>query len=240
MCSRSLAALVWLAVARIITCIMQLSALWSELRAAASFSANDTLLPAAVARNGVENAGDDGPLACLRARIFSGQQITVAALGGSISAGSSYSVRHGGSGAYLYHAKVAQALRARFPAADGAAPHDHHNGALPATGPAFFEHCVAGQLPLAAAAAAASAAPSQLVLLEFGVNTDGEPDAFERLLRKLLALRPPVAVLVAEICEVFIGICVASHSLACAWSLGPPGSLNGPFDLVFVHGLRLL
>ena len=50
------------------------------------------------------------------------------------------------------------------------------NGALPAMGPTFFEHCLESQLP---------ARPS-LVLVEFTVNLDHNPAAFERMLRKLL------------------------------------------------------
>ena len=121
----------------------RMDSIWPSLRQDASFSANDTLLSSAIARRGVENVGDDGRLACLRARLAAGHRVTVAALGGSISAGSSYSVRYGGTGAWLYHSKVAQALNANFrvDAALGGA-HVHHNGALPATGPAFFEHCV--------------------------------------------------------------------------------------------------
>jgi hypothetical protein len=163
----------------------------SSLRHRASFSHNDTLLPPGVAARGVEHAGDDSLLGCVRRRLRSRLPVTVAALGGSISAGSSYSVRYGGSAAWLYHAKVVQALRTAFPLAHGMKPHVHHNGALPATGPAFFEHCVEGQLP-------SSAPTPQVVLLEFGVNTDGEPAAFERLLRKLLGLEPPLALVVVN------------------------------------------
>ncbi|EOD08437.1 hypothetical protein EMIHUDRAFT_106136 [Emiliania huxleyi CCMP1516] len=60
------------------------------------------------------------------------------------------------------------------------------SGALPATGPSFFEHCLESQLP---------AAP-HLILVEFTVNLDHNPAAFERMLRKLLTLprRPAVVV----------------------------------------------
>ena len=175
------------------------SLVFSSLRNTASYSANDTLLAAAVAARGVEHGGDDSLLACVRRRLLAPLPVAVAALGGSISAGSSYSVRYGGSAAWLYHAKVVQALRTTFPlgtVASGAMPrqHIHHNGALPATGPAFFEHCVEGQLPPTHGAASAPL----LVLLEFGVNTDGEPAAFERLLRKLLGMRPAVALVVVN------------------------------------------
>ena len=101
--------------------------------------------------------------------------------------------------------QVAQALRARLPQAaaslGGASGSSssavvHHNGALPATGPAFFEHCVDNQLRLHQQHSRRVA--GRLVLIEFGVNTDGQPAAFERLLRKLLMLRPAVAILVVN------------------------------------------
>ena len=100
--------------------------------------------------------------------------------------------------------QVAQALRARLPQAAaslaGASSSSssavvHHNGALPATGPAFFEHCVDNQLRLQQHSHRVA---GRLVLIEFGVNTDGQPAAFERLLRKLLMLRPAVAILVVN------------------------------------------
>ena len=116
---------------------------FAALRQAASFSANDTLLPSDLADRGIEHFGDDTHLACFRASLARGSPVAVVAIGGSISAGSSYSVRYGGSGAWLYHSKVAQSLRVGIPWEKVVA---HHNGALPATGPAFFEHCVEGQL----------------------------------------------------------------------------------------------
>lgn len=164
-----------------------LNAAWSSLRDPISFSANDTLLPSTLAQQGIEFAGDDSHIACVRSSIASGHPVSVVALGGSISAGSSYSVRYGGSGAWLYHSKLARAL-----ANVTRGNVTHHNGALPATGPAFFEHCVDGQLGTFPGRAA------RLILVEFGVNTDGQPAAFERLLRKLLALRPSAAILVVN------------------------------------------
>lgn len=108
--------------------------------------------------------------------------VTVAALGGSISAGSSYTVRQTDD---LYHSRVAAALQRLGPPGANLSITDH-NGALPATGPSFFEHCLESQLP---------AAP-HLILVEFTVNLDHNPAAFERMLRKLLTLprRPAVVV----------------------------------------------
>ena len=167
--------------------------IFRSLRSAATYSLNDTLLPLAIARNATELLGRREPLDCVRAALRAQSPVAVVALGGSISAGSSYSVRYGGSGAWLYHAKVAHALRADSSAASADLV-AHHNGALPATGPAFFEHCVDGQLRFRQPHPSAP----RLVLVEFGVNTDGNPAAFERLLRKLLAIRPVLAILVVN------------------------------------------
>ena len=174
------------------------ASLFASLLSPSYFSANDTLLPVELVQRGVELAGDDARLRCVRAALTAGNPVAVNAIGGSISAGSSYSVRFGGSGAWLYHSKVVSALRSalpvEMPSADRDAAVFHHNGALPATGPAFFEHCVGGQLR---AHPVTPSAP-RLVLVEFSVNTDGQPEAFERLLRKLLELQPPVAVIVVS------------------------------------------
>ena len=167
--------------------------IFRSLRSAATYSLNDTLLLLAIARNATELLGRREPLDCAQAHCVRNRLPPAVALGGSISAGSSYSVRYGGSGAWLYHAKVAHALRADSSAASADLV-AHHNGALPATGPAFFEHCVDGQLRFRQPHPSAP----RLVLVEFGVNTDGNPAAFERLLRKLLAIRPVLAILVVN------------------------------------------
>ena len=173
-------------------------AIAGSLRDAATYSLNDTLMPRSLALNASEHVGDGVHLACIHATLAAAQPVAVVGLGGSISAGSSYSVRYGGSGAWLYHAKVAQALRSMSKARADATPPQHrvahHNGALPATGPAFFEHCVEGQLRFQQPFPNAP----RLVLVEFGVNTDGQPAAFERLLRKLLAVRPVLSLLVVN------------------------------------------
>ena len=88
-----------------------LDASFYALRAAESYSLNDTLLPRDLAIRATEHIGRIDGLACVRDSLSAGSPVAVVALGGSISAGSSYSVRYGGSGAWLYHAKVAQALR---------------------------------------------------------------------------------------------------------------------------------
>lgn len=126
-------------------------------------------------------------LECLVSKLRLGWPITVAVLGGSVSAGSSYRVME--KGRWLYHAKVNRALQALYPstaATNGSGRLRVHNGAVPATGPAWFEHCVVSQLPMSHDAGFVEA---DLVVVEFSINLDHQPAAFERLLRKLLALR---------------------------------------------------
>ncbi|KAL1495257.1 hypothetical protein AB1Y20_017118 [Prymnesium parvum] len=151
------------------------------MAAALKLSAAEALLNASLVLRGAEHAAWDEPrLACVLATLRARLPLRLAVLGGSVSAGSVFAVRSGHAARWLYHAKLARALGALFPPAAPNASHRVHNGALPATGPAWFEHCLGAQLP---------AAPPHLLLLEFGVNTDGHPAAFERMLRALVARR---------------------------------------------------
>ena len=156
----------------------------------ATFSLNDSLLNTTLVRQGVEHFGDDRRLGCLLRRLQAGVPIRTAVVGGSVSAGSSYDVRRDRRAAYIYHEKVARALQLMFPTSTLVnGTHRHFNGALPGTGPRFFEHCIEAQLP----------AGTDLVLVEFGVNTDGSPQAFERMLRKILAYRPQPAIILVNL-----------------------------------------
>ncbi|KAL1503500.1 hypothetical protein AB1Y20_011981 [Prymnesium parvum] len=143
----------------------ELRAIWPQ---------SDLLLNQTLLERGVEHAGDDRRLACVRDALRRRRRLSLAAVGGSITAGSSYSAATG-TAAFLYHRKVARALDRWFPPADGAS-HAHHNGGVPGTGPTYMEHCVHDHLP----------ADVDLVLLEYAVNVDRRPEAFERLLRSLL------------------------------------------------------
>ena len=91
---------------------------------------SDTLLNGTLVASGVEIAGDDAPLACVRAALRSRSRVTVGSIGGSITAGSSYGTGHG-SASFLYHTKLIQALDKLYPTAGG---HVHHNGGVPGTG----------------------------------------------------------------------------------------------------------
>ena len=134
----------------------------------------NTLLNSSLVASGIEHAGIDARLSCVRAALLAGRRVSMSAVGGSITAGSSYAAGSGSAADFLYHRKVAFALNKRFPVAGG---HAHHNGGVPGTGPTYMEHCVHDHL----------AADVELVLLEYAVNTDRSPASFERLLRKLLS-----------------------------------------------------
>lgn len=154
---------------------------------------NLSLLPDEHATRSIEEAGDDRGLRCVVRRLRAAQPVRIAVLGGSISTGSSYQIKRGDAGAYLYHAQLRAALQHMFPPRGGR-HHIVHNGALPATGPSFFEHCLDAQLP-------GPATPPDMVILEFSINTDGTSSrvSFERMLRKLLRRSPPPAVLVVNV-----------------------------------------
>lgn len=141
-----------------------LHALWPQAQ---------VLLNSSLIARGVEVVGLDDRLSCVRQKLQQRRRISMAAVGGSITAGSSYAAGSGSSATFLYHRKVAMALDTRFPVASG---HGHLNGGVPGTGPTYMEHCVHDHLP----------SDVDLVLLEYAVNTDRRPAAFERLLRTIL------------------------------------------------------
>ena len=141
-----------------------LRALWPQ---------SQSLLNTTLIERGIEHAGRDDRLACVRAALAGSKRVSVSAVGGSITAGSSYAAGSGSAASFLYHRKVVSALDARFPVITG---HAHLNGGVPGTGPTYMEHCVHDHLP----------ADVDLVLLEYAVNTDRRPASFERLLRTLL------------------------------------------------------
>eukprot|EP00966_Prymnesium_polylepis_P037386 868098-Prymnesium_polylepis.1 len=145
---------------------------------------SELLLNSTQLAHGVEHAGNDERLACIRRALGERRRVSVAAVGGSITAGSSYTASTGGA-SFLYHRKVVQALNAQHPIGGGG--HGHYNGGVPGTGPTYMEHCVHDHLP----------ADVDLVLLEYAVNVDRRPESFERLLRSLLLHpRAPAVVVV--------------------------------------------
>ena len=150
-----------------------------------SWPQSTLLLNQTLVARGTEVAGFDGPLSCVRAALAAGRSVTTAAVGGSITAGSSYSAQTSAGASFLYHAKVSQALNAMYPVPGG---HPHHNGGVPGTGPTYMEHCVHDHLPKSVG----------LILLEYAVNVDRHHAAFERLLRRLLLSHPQAALIVVN------------------------------------------
>jgi len=134
---------------------------------------NLTVLTPAAAARGTEVEGDGRMIGCLMQRLRAGASVTVATLGGSASAPYSWS-RHP---AMKYPYQLVDALSRRF----AFSTIRSHNGAIAATGPGLFEHCLRQQLPPF----------PDLVLVEFALNTPPpEHAAFERMLRYLLQLCP--------------------------------------------------
>ena len=106
---------------------------------------NESLLQNDMARSGLEHFGDDRYLGCVLGRLIHGESITIATLGGSISAGSHWVTRRTSSKVNgLFHARLTQWANSVWPASP---PHVAHNGAVPATGPGYFELCLESQLP---------------------------------------------------------------------------------------------
>ena len=80
-----------------------------------SWPQSTLLLNQTLVARGTEVAGFDGPLSCVRAALAAGRSVTTAAVGGSITAGSSYSAQTSAGASFLYDAKVSQALNAMYP-----------------------------------------------------------------------------------------------------------------------------
>ena len=79
------------------------------------------LLNASLTARGTELQGDDSRLSCARASLAAGLRLTTAAIGGSITAGSSYGTGSAGA-SFLYHSKVSQAINAMYPVQGGHLP----------------------------------------------------------------------------------------------------------------------
>ena len=138
---------------------------------------------------GLVNPGDPQRLRCLAEKLLAGHLTRLSVLGGSVSFGTTFTT---GRSRALYHWKVYQYLNASFPLA----AHEHFQGAVPASGPSYMEHCVAWHLPPHGA---------DLILLEYAVNFDAMPDdaqSFERLLRRLLRLPSQPAIVIVNTMEI--------------------------------------
>lgn len=129
----------------------------------------------------VAHGGDGVRLQRLVGQLITGQPVSVAVVGGSISAGATYTTLRGSKASWLWHRLFFDWVNASFPHRDNS----HFNGALPASTPGYVESCVTLHVPLAA----------DLVFVEYAANFDNER-AYERLLRRLLRYeRQPAIVL---------------------------------------------
>ena len=138
---------------------------------------------------GLVNAGDPQRLRCLADKLLAGRLSRLSVLGGSVSFGTTFTT---GKSRALYHWKMYQYLNASFPRA----AHEHFQGAVPASGPSYMEHCIEWHLPPGG---------PDLILLEYAVNFDEMPDdaaCFERLLRKLLRLPQQPAIIIINTMEI--------------------------------------
>ena len=116
---------------------------------------------------------------CIRDRFLgllaAGQPVSMAVVGGSISAGATYTTLRGEKASWLWHRLFFDWLNATFPHR----ANSQFNGALPASTPGYVESCITLHVPVA----------SDLVFVEYAANFDN-PRAYERLLRRLLRYRP--------------------------------------------------
>lgn len=170
---------------------MSLASVAAELSLPPRFA--DALpLPLSLAQRqrSVSHEGGLSRLRCLLAKLRAGRNVTVAVLGGSVSAGSSSRVRTDQGG--LYHRKLHRWLQRRFPGANVR----HVNAAMPAVPPSYMSQCLALHVP----------PTTDLVLLEASANMCGANGAecargresVERMLRQVLRFRPgtPAVILV--------------------------------------------
>ena len=160
------------------------AALFRALRSSARPHA---LLEPSIARSSFEQVGSSALLRCTLRRLLETCQMNVAVIGGSISAGSTYSAKFRGAN-WLYHQRLAAVLRHVCP---NGANVTVRNAAVPATGPGFFEICISDLL-----GDELLGSGNVVVVLELAINTVGDLPAFERLVRRLLARRPQPAIIV--------------------------------------------
>ena len=82
--------------------------LWKLPRIEAAWPQSTLLLNASLAARGTELQGDDSRLRCARASLAAGLRLTTAAIGGSITAGSSYGTGSAGASLCAPSSRTAQ------------------------------------------------------------------------------------------------------------------------------------
>lgn len=165
--------------------------LWGVLAQAAGAHAHgallgipeaDVSLSIAQLDSGVAHAGSVARVRRVLARAQRGEPLTIAILGGSISAGSTLGV-HNRKGSWLWHGRLFSWFNQTWPNSG----HRRFNGAVPASTPAYVDGCLHFHLPRTA----------DLILIEYTLNTLDWRE-YERLLRRTLAYpRKPAVILVS-------------------------------------------
>ena len=102
-------------------------------------------LTAAQVSSSVAHAGDGTRMQSFVRKLTTGQPVSVAIVGGSISAGATYTTLRGDKAAWLWHRLFFEWLNASFPHRSNM----HFNGALPASTPGYVESCVSLHVPRA-------------------------------------------------------------------------------------------
>ena len=128
----------------------------------------------------VAHGGDGMRVRRFMGLLTAGQPVSMAVVGGSISAGATYTTLRGDKASWLWHRLFFDWLNASFPHR----ANSQFNGALPASTPGYVESCITLHVPVA----------SDLVFVEYAANFDN-PRAYERLLRRLLRYRPQPAII---------------------------------------------
>ena len=148
--------------------------------------------------------------------------LTIAALGGSVTAGFSYRMPTSSKDQWTYPSLFAGLLAAHWPVSQREARGRLLNLGIPATGPTMFALCLPSLLP----------SPPDLVLLEFGINADATELPLFRLLLQILH-KARVATIVVNVQRYgpFGRRCKAAHCRSPAdMRLEPPDSQAGALE----------
>ena len=153
--------------------LLKSHAAWQQLEAGHGLSG-------AQLASSVAHGGDGERVRRFLGLLAAGQPVSMAVVGGSISAGATYTTLRGEKASWLWHRLFFDWLNATFPHR----ANSQFNGALPASTPGYVESCITLHVPVA----------SDLVFVEYAANFDN-PRAYERLLRRLLRYRPQPAII---------------------------------------------
>ena len=141
-----------------------------------------SLAPDALASS-VAHAGDGVRMGAFASELATGRPLSIAVVGGSISAGSTFTAMRGQKSRWLWHQQFLSWLRVVYPPHNTSDSHTLFNGALPASTPSYVESCISMHVPAA----------TDLVLVEYAANYDDDC-SYERLVRRLLSYKRRMAI----------------------------------------------